>query len=90
MTDKPCKMCGKPASHWTVFGMNLGNYCNRCYREANQRMRQTMEPFRRVVRDSFDKFCEENTSEQSLDKLAVRDATPSDAAAMAVADASGK
>jgi hypothetical protein len=49
-----------------------------------------MEPFRRVVRDSFDKFCEENTSEQSLDKLAVRDATPSDAAAMAVADASGK
>lgn len=53
-------------------------------------MMQTMEPFRRVVRDSFDKFCEENTSEQSLDKLAVRDTAHSDAAAMAVADVSGE
>lgn len=59
MQNKTCKVCGNPASRWTVFGMNLGNYCNRCYRDINQRVMRTMEPFRRQVRDGFDKFCEE-------------------------------
>lgn len=61
MENVKCRVCGKQASRWTVFGMNLGNYCNRCYRDINQRVMRTMEPFRRAVRDGFDKFCEEHT-----------------------------
>ena len=61
MSDRKCKECGNPASHWTVFGMDLGNYCNRCYRDVNQRMMKTLEPFRRQVRDGFEKFVEEQT-----------------------------
>jgi hypothetical protein len=59
MQNKTCKVCGKPAHNWTVFGVYLGDYCNRCYRDINQRVMKTMEPFRRQVRDSFDRFCEE-------------------------------
>ena len=61
MIDRTCKVCGKPAHNWTVFGMYLGDYSNRCYRDINQRVMKTMEPFRRQVREGFDKFVESQT-----------------------------
>lgn len=43
MVDRTCKECGKPASHWTVFGMPIGNFCYSCYRYVNKRMIGTAE-----------------------------------------------
>jgi hypothetical protein len=57
--NRACQSCGNPASRWTVFGMNIGNYCSRCYRDINQRMMAVARPFQRAITDSFQAFTEE-------------------------------
>ncbi len=51
---RTCGECGKPASHWTVFGMSIGNFCDGCYRAANKRMMASAET---LLRPASPKVC---------------------------------
>lgn len=67
MVELECKSCGKPACRWTIFGMYLGDYCNRCYRDVHVRVMQTMEPFRRQIRDGFERYVEAESRNPECD-----------------------
>lgn len=58
-----CKRCGKPASRWTIQGVHLGSYCAPCYRIVHEKVVMATEPFRRKIREAFERF----VKEQSVD-----------------------
>jgi hypothetical protein len=57
-----CKICGKRASRWTIQGVYLGDYCAPHYRSVHEKVVKATEPFRRKIRESFERFVEEQSN----------------------------
>lgn len=69
MIDKQCKVCGRTAAMWTIFGISIGNYCNRCYRDINQRMQTAVKPLLAKIRTGAENAIDGSTCQKCGDHL---------------------
>ena len=70
MINKQCKVCGKPAATWIIFGVSIGNYCNRCYRDINHRMQTAVKPLLAKIRTGAEDAIDGSTCHNCGDRLA--------------------